>query len=104
MIKVQRGNVILNVKPEDKRYYLDKGYDIIDSDGTIIEKAIPRDIGSLRKLYLETNSSISNKSSCFISIHLKRLSQSFADKFIFSFRKYFIQFILVINLSFVEIL
>ena len=58
MIKVQRGNVILNVKPEDKRYYLDKGYDIIDSDGTIIEKAIPRDIGSLRKLYLETKAEL----------------------------------------------
>lgn len=54
MITVRRGNVRLKVQPEDKRYYLDKGYDVIDEKGNVLERALPRDIDRMKKLYLDT--------------------------------------------------
>lgn len=53
MITVRRGNVRLKVQDEDKQYYKDCGYDILDEHGKVAEKAIPRDIGRLTGLYLE---------------------------------------------------
>lgn len=53
MITVRRGNVRLKVRDEDKQYYKDCGYDILDENGKIAEKAIPKDIGRLTGRYLE---------------------------------------------------
>lgn len=53
MITVKRGNVRLKVQDEDKQYYKDCGYDILDENGKVVEKAIPRDVGRLTGLYLE---------------------------------------------------
>lgn len=36
-ITVQRANVVLDISPEQKEYYLGQGYSVIDSSGKIIE-------------------------------------------------------------------
>lgn len=53
MIIVRRGNVRLRVQDQDKQYYIDQGYDVLNDKGKIIEKALPKDTGQLTKMYLE---------------------------------------------------
>ena len=53
MITVRRGNVRLKVHEQDKQYYKDHGYDILDETGKVVEKALPKDAGRLTKMYLE---------------------------------------------------
>lgn len=52
-ITVQRANVILDVPEEWLDRYLDEGYSVIDAKGNIIRSAIPKDVGTLQKAYLE---------------------------------------------------
>ena len=47
-IFVQRANVILEVKAEDKDFYMQNGYSVIDQNGTVIEKAMSNDVNELR--------------------------------------------------------
>lgn len=53
MALAERGNVVLDIKDSEVDRYFDLGYDIKDDDGTLIKKAIPRDIGVLQKAYTE---------------------------------------------------
>ena len=39
-ILVQRANVILEVKAEDKAFYMQNGYSVIDTQGNVVEKVI----------------------------------------------------------------
>ena len=53
LIKVRRGNVILQVDDDadNVQRYLDKGYSLIDQvTEEIIKEAIPNDVGELRAL------------------------------------------------------
>lgn len=47
-IFVQRANVILEVKAEDKDFYMQNGYSVIDQNGTVLEKAMSNDVNELR--------------------------------------------------------
>lgn len=47
-ILVQRANVILEVKAEDKAFYMQNGYSVIDNRGNIVEKAMSNDVNELR--------------------------------------------------------
>ena len=58
MIIVRRGNVRLRVHEQDKQYYKDQGYDILDDKGKVIEKALPKDAGQLTKMYLEARAEV----------------------------------------------
>ncbi|MBP5710554.1 MAG: hypothetical protein J6W84_06215 [Bacteroidales bacterium] len=58
MIIVRRGNVRLRVHEQDKQYYKDQGYDILDDKGKVIEKALPKDTGQLTKMYLEARAEV----------------------------------------------
>ena len=50
---VKRANVVLEVKDDSVPYYLNLGYDVIDNNGNVVQKAIPNDLGTLRKFYVE---------------------------------------------------
>ena len=52
-IQVRRANVILDVSPEDKKYYMDRGFSVIDTQGNIVEEAMPTDVGALQVLVTE---------------------------------------------------
>lgn len=52
-MKVRRGNVILDVKDDLKEYYLQRGYDIITAGGNVKQAAIPSDLATLQKAYVD---------------------------------------------------
>lgn len=53
MTRVEKGNVVLDIKDSEVQRYLDLGYNVVDKDGKIIQRCIPTDIGTLRKCYIE---------------------------------------------------
>ncbi len=53
MIKVVKGNVVLKVEYELMDFYVNKGYTAKTLDGKILKEAIPSDMPSLRKAYLD---------------------------------------------------
>ena len=58
MTYVKRANVVLEVKEESIQHYLDLGYDVLDEQGNVVMKAIPSDLGELRKFYVDGNARI----------------------------------------------
>ena len=52
-IKVRKGNEVLRVEENLASYYLNKGFNVIEEDGTIIRAALPNDIGTLQTAYIE---------------------------------------------------
>lgn len=57
-VKVKQGNVVLRVDPDEVKKYFDMGYDVYGSDGKIAQRAIPRDIPSLQKAFLDHEAEI----------------------------------------------
>ena len=58
-IRVKRANVILDVSPDDKDFYMAQGYSVINADtGEIIEKAIPNDVPTLKMELENANKTI----------------------------------------------
>lgn len=55
---VRRANVVLNVEDDSLGYYIDLGYDVLDENGNVVTKAIPNDLGVLRKFYIEATEKI----------------------------------------------
>ena len=53
MVTVRRANVILNVSDEQKQEYLNKGYDVISNNGTVLEGTVPTDVNVLKKAYVD---------------------------------------------------
>lgn len=49
-ITVRRGNVVLDVAPERKQYYMNAGYSVIDSAGNVVEAAMPSDVHTLQAM------------------------------------------------------
>jgi hypothetical protein len=58
MIKVVKGNVVLRVDDSMLDFYVNKGYTAKTLDGEIIKEAIPTDVNSLRKAYLQYKSEV----------------------------------------------
>ena len=50
---VQRANVILRIDDDSAQKYLNLGYNVIDEKGKVLQEAIPSDVGTLRKCYVE---------------------------------------------------
>ncbi len=53
LVQVERGNVVLQVPEFDVQRFIDQGYNLTDGHGNIIQASVPRDLGTLQKLYLE---------------------------------------------------
>lgn len=49
MLLVKRANVLLEIEDEDKKYYMDQGYSVIDENGNIVEEALSSDVATLQK-------------------------------------------------------
>ena len=58
MAKVRRLNVTLDVSDDEVDYYIGLGYDHINEDGSIIKRAIPKDIATLQRAYVENEKTI----------------------------------------------
>lgn len=57
-VTVQRANTILQVPEEWVDRYIDQGYDVLDDNGKVIQKSIPKDLGTLQKAYVEHTAKI----------------------------------------------
>lgn len=53
MVRVERGNVVLKVKEYEVQRYLSLGYNVTDDNGNVLKEAIPNDVGTLQKHYVE---------------------------------------------------
>lgn len=60
-IKVQRANVVLDVRPDQKEYYMEKGFSVIDDKGKVIEEAISDDVGALKNQIKNLKEQIAKK-------------------------------------------
>lgn len=47
-IRVQRANVILDIRPDEKAKYMEQGYSVIDKAGNILEAALSKNVDELR--------------------------------------------------------
>ena len=53
MVRIERGNVVLKVQEHEVQRYLKLGYNVTDDAGNVLKEAIPNDIGTLQKHYIE---------------------------------------------------
>lgn len=58
-IRVQRANVILDIRPEEKERYKEMGYNVIDEkSGAVVEAALSNDVNVLRRELKEARETI----------------------------------------------
>ena len=53
MVRIERGNVVLKVQEHEVQRYLKLGYNVTDNTGKVLQEAIPNDLGTLQKHYIE---------------------------------------------------
>ena len=58
MVRIERGNVVLRVQEYEVPRYLKLGYNVTDDNGAIIQEAVPNDVGTLQKHYVESKKRI----------------------------------------------
>ena len=58
MVRVERGNVVLKVQEHEVKHYLNLGYNVTDDAGKVLQAAIPNDLGTLQKHYVESEKRI----------------------------------------------
>lgn len=58
MIKVVKGNVVLRVDDSLLDFYVNKGYTAKTLAGEVIKEAVPTDVDSLRKAYIQSKGEI----------------------------------------------
>ena len=58
MVRIERGNVVLKVQEHEVQRYLTLGYSVTDDTGKVLKSAIPNDLGTLQKCYLEHKAKI----------------------------------------------
>ena len=60
-IRVQRANVILDIRLDEKEKYMEQGFSVIDKSGNIIEMALSNNIHELRGQVKALMSIVANK-------------------------------------------
>ena len=53
MVRIERGNVVLKVQEHEVQRYLKMGYNVTDDAGNVLQEAIPNDLGTLQRYYVE---------------------------------------------------
>lgn len=61
-IRVQRANVLLDISPEQKEYYMQKGYSVVDEKtGKVLEQAISNDLKTLQSQVISLTQTLKEK-------------------------------------------
>ena len=58
MVRIERGNVVLKVQEHEVQRYLKLGYNVTDNTGKVLKEAIPNDLGTLQRHYVESKKKI----------------------------------------------
>ena len=53
MVRIERGNVVLKVQEHEVQRYLKLGYNVTDDEGKVLKEALPNDLGTLQRFYVE---------------------------------------------------
>lgn len=53
MVRIERGNVVLKVHEYEVQRYLKLGYNVTDETGKVLTEALPNDLGTLQKFYVD---------------------------------------------------
>ena len=53
MVRIERGNVVLKVHEHEVQRYLTLGYNVTDDAGNVLKEALPNDLGTLQRYYME---------------------------------------------------
>lgn len=56
--KVKHANVTLRVSRDEVNRYFDLGYDVYDLEGNLVVKAVPKDVPTLQKAFVENQNKI----------------------------------------------
>lgn len=80
-VKIERGNVVLRVDPRDVKHYLKLGYNVVDEEGNVLQEAIPNDMGTLQRAFVDHKNKISELEETIASLtaeceRLKKLVKS----------------------------
>lgn len=60
MARIQRFNVILDVDDSEVGYYTNLGYNLIDTKGNVIKKAMSNDVHTLQQELTDANNTITS--------------------------------------------
>lgn len=58
MVKISKGNVVLDVKEDFLQSYLNQGYNVVDDNGNVIQRGNPNDVQSLKIALTDANKKI----------------------------------------------
>lgn len=58
MVRIERGNVVLKVQEHEVQRYLTLGYNVTDDNGNVLKEALPNDLGTLQRYYVENKKRI----------------------------------------------
>lgn len=56
--KVRRGNVSLKVTKQEADKYFDLGYNVYTLDGVLVKEAVPQDVPTLQKAWVDNKAKI----------------------------------------------
>ncbi len=60
MARIQRANVLLDVKDDEVGYYLNLGYNLLDEHGNVVKESVPTDIHTLQKHFVDSKKQIAD--------------------------------------------
>lgn len=61
-VRVQRANVILDIRQDEKTKYMEQGFSVIDAkSGKVLEEAMPKDVASLQSLVRSLKKQLAEK-------------------------------------------
>ncbi len=82
IVHVQRANVILDIKEEQKQRYVDMGYDVIDDKGNVIVKSVPQDILGWQTAYADLQKALAKveAENAKLKAQLKEFSKPETEK------------------------
>jgi len=58
MVRIERGNVVLKVQEHEVQRYLKLGYNVTDNTGKVLQEALPNDLGTLQRHYVDSKKRI----------------------------------------------
>ena len=75
MVRIERGNVVLYVKEHEVPHYLSTGFNVTDDSGNIIQSAVPNNVGTLQRIYIEQTKKIAD-----LEAQIEELTKKLAEK------------------------
>lgn len=75
-IRIQRANVILDVSPEEKEMYMEKGFSVIDATtGEVLEEAMPTDVKVLQLKVKELQKTLADRDAEIRALKAKKVGK-----------------------------